>query len=210
MASAFYVDSSGVGSLTSAFRIPVSASLVVDAEATGELNRPLFITRFLVDGSAGTALASQSRVAAPTSFTITGLVDSNLISATNVTKFRTYSELSAHLPAVALSVTCPQLLWNGFESDGTNISIPLDQLPGLTAEKANATTGDWRKILRALLISAQQYETIFEPGSVLTAYHSWMITAVKPHAILTGVARQRFYTTITLAQIDDTTLKEEP
>jgi hypothetical protein len=44
-------------------------------------------------------------------------------------------------------------------SDGTNITIPIASLPGLTAATANATTGDLRQLLQSLMfLFHQRYE----------------------------------------------------
>jgi hypothetical protein len=55
----------------------------------------------------------------------------------------------------------PPLLWPNYTSDGTNITIPIADLEGLTAEEADAATGDWRKILQAFLLSAVTYHRSF-------------------------------------------------
>lgn len=39
----------------------------------------------------------------------------------------------------------------GYTSDGTNITIPIADIPGLTAPEAHTTTGDVRKLLYHLL-----------------------------------------------------------
>lgn len=51
----------------------------------------------------------------------------------------------------------PYLLWPGYSSDGTDIVIPIASIPGLTAAQADSTTGDWRDILQALLLSSRTY-----------------------------------------------------
>lgn len=45
----------------------------------------------------------------------------------------------------------PSALLPGYTSDGTNITIPLASLPGLTAAEADATTGDSREVIRAFM-----------------------------------------------------------
>lgn len=42
----------------------------------------------------------------------------------------------------------------GYSSDGTNITIPLAALPGLTSAEAHTSTGDARKIVKAILDKA--------------------------------------------------------
>ncbi|MEG4529889.1 hypothetical protein [Microcoleus sp. D2_18a_D3] len=45
----------------------------------------------------------------------------------------------------------PAEIFTGYTSDGTNITIPLASLPGLTAEEANATTGNVMEVSRQIL-----------------------------------------------------------
>lgn len=51
----------------------------------------------------------------------------------------------------------PTAMWSGYSSDGTNITIPIAALPGLTSDEANASTGDWRNIVLALVSKAYDY-----------------------------------------------------
>lgn len=44
----------------------------------------------------------------------------------------------------------PTELWSGYSSDGTDITIPIAALPGLTVGQAHTTTGDWRAIMQAI------------------------------------------------------------
>ena len=44
----------------------------------------------------------------------------------------------------------PTALFAGYSSDGTNITIPLANIPGLTAAEADATTVDWRSIFLSM------------------------------------------------------------
>jgi hypothetical protein len=55
----------------------------------------------------------------------------------------------------------PPLLWPSYASDGTSIIIPIADLIGLTAAEADATTGDWREILQAILLTAVEYHRSF-------------------------------------------------
>ena len=45
----------------------------------------------------------------------------------------------------------PSEIFTGYTSDGTNITIPLAALPGLTAAEANATTGNVMEVTRQIL-----------------------------------------------------------
>lgn len=51
----------------------------------------------------------------------------------------------------------PEQVIPGYSSDGTNITLPIASLIGLTAAEADAVTGDWREILQAILIKAVEY-----------------------------------------------------
>lgn len=48
----------------------------------------------------------------------------------------------------------PTQLWNGYTSDGTNITIPIASLSKLTVANANANTGNAADVLWALLDKA--------------------------------------------------------
>lgn len=48
----------------------------------------------------------------------------------------------------------PTELFAGYSSDGTNITIPIADILGLTAAEAHATTGDWRSIFLSLCATA--------------------------------------------------------
>lgn len=57
----------------------------------------------------------------------------------------------------------PTALFPGYTSDGTNITIPIAALDGLTAAEAHTTTGDWRQIVIAML------STLYKHYAGLTA-----------------------------------------
>ena len=54
-------------------------------------------------------------------------------------------------------VDTPTLLWPSYTSDGTNITIPIAAIDGLTDAEAHTTTGDWRSIMLALIATAHRY-----------------------------------------------------
>lgn len=64
----------------------------------------------------------------------------------------------------------PKFVFPGYSSDGTNITIPIDNLIGLTAAEADATTGDWREILQAWLLKATEYQRSIVWSSQARAY----------------------------------------
>lgn len=51
----------------------------------------------------------------------------------------------------------PTSIWPSYTSDGTNITIPIAALDGLTAAQANATTGDWRAIAVSFADTLQRH-----------------------------------------------------
>lgn len=65
----------------------------------------------------------------------------------------------------------PTALFAGYSSDGTNITIPIANIIGLTAAEADTTTGDWRSIFLSIC------------HTVLTHYDS-LAVADKPQAFV--------------------------
>jgi hypothetical protein len=55
----------------------------------------------------------------------------------------------------------PVYVIDGYSSDGTNITIPIASLIGLTAAEADAITGDWREILQAILLKAVEHHRTY-------------------------------------------------
>jgi hypothetical protein len=51
----------------------------------------------------------------------------------------------------------PTELWPSYTSDGTNITIPIAAIDGLTAAEAHTTTGDWRSIMLSLVSTAHRH-----------------------------------------------------
>jgi hypothetical protein len=58
-------------------------------------------------------------------------------------------------------VFLPSSLFIGYSTDGTSITIPISTLSGLTAAEADATTGDWREVLQAILRRSFDYSQLF-------------------------------------------------
>ena len=54
-------------------------------------------------------------------------------------------------------VKAPTSLWPSYTSDGTNITIPIAALDGLTAAEAHTTTGDWRSIMLSICSTAYRH-----------------------------------------------------
>lgn len=51
----------------------------------------------------------------------------------------------------------PTSIWSGYTSDGTNISIPIAALQGLTVAEADTVTGDWRAICLSFCATLYQH-----------------------------------------------------
>jgi hypothetical protein len=51
----------------------------------------------------------------------------------------------------------PTSLWPSYTSDGTNITIPIAALDGLTSAEAHTTTGDWRSIMLSICSTAYRH-----------------------------------------------------
>jgi hypothetical protein len=66
----------------------------------------------------------------------------------------------------------PTALWSGYSFDGTDLSIPLAALTGLTSAEANATTGDWREIMLAIISTAHTYYTALAAADKPQAFES--------------------------------------
>ena len=69
----------------------------------------------------------------------------------------------------------PTNLFANWSSDGTNVTLPIASLPELTSAEANASTGDLRKIVFALL------ERLF-------AWYNGLATADRPTKLAIGKA----------------------
>jgi len=72
-------------------------------------------------------------------------------------------------------VKAPTSLWPSYTSDGTNITIPIAALDGLTAAEADATTGDLRSIMLAFCSTGYRHYS-----ELLTADKPTMFTASMP------------------------------
>lgn len=66
----------------------------------------------------------------------------------------------------------PGTLFSSWSEDGTNITVPIASWPGLTADIADATTGDARKVIVSFAQQAFAWYNILEekPEAVSVAY----------------------------------------
>ena len=69
----------------------------------------------------------------------------------------------------------PTSLWPSYTSDGTNITIPIAALDGLTSAEAHTSTGDWRSIMLAICSTAYRHYS-----ELATADKPTMFTASMP------------------------------
>lgn len=51
----------------------------------------------------------------------------------------------------------PSSLFSSWSEDGTDITVPIASITGLTANEADGTTGDWRSILGRILDHSYNY-----------------------------------------------------
>jgi hypothetical protein len=75
--------------------------------------------------------------------------------------------------ADAASKFKPLDLFVGYSSDGTSITIPISSVIGLTAEEADAITGDWREVLQAILLRAVEHHRSFTWSEQLRTYNAF-------------------------------------
>jgi hypothetical protein len=61
-----------------------------------------------------------------------------------------------------VSLLAPRAVFYGYTFDGTSLSIPIADLAGLSVEEADVVTGDWRKILQAVLTYSVEYHSNFQ------------------------------------------------
>ena len=69
----------------------------------------------------------------------------------------------------------PIYLWDSYSSNGVSITIPLAALPGLLASEADATTGDWREILQAILVSSWEHSRLYTKQSLASQIVTYSI-----------------------------------
>lgn len=89
----------------------------------------------------------------------------------------------------------PTTLFSGYTSDGTNITIPIASLSGLTAAEANATTGDGREVLRSIMITATNAVSALPTADKPT---KMTLTASNPQAISPEQQRQTYTASFTV------------
>lgn len=90
----------------------------------------------------------------------------------------------------------PTALFTGWTEDGTDITLPLADLPGLTAAEADAASGDGREIVRIFL------NTVFTKIQALPSADrpsKMTITRGNPTGVSASEIRQSYTVTFDLA-----------
>jgi hypothetical protein len=62
----------------------------------------------------------------------------------------------------------PFLVFSGYITN--EVTIPIADLPGLTAEEADPVTGDWRKIVQSIFLASLQHEEPIPWSSIPKSY----------------------------------------
>jgi hypothetical protein len=90
----------------------------------------------------------------------------------------------------------PTDLFSGYTSDGTDITIPIASLPALTTGEANATTGDGREVLRAIIVQAK---TALDALATADKPTKLTLTSSNPTGVSASTIRQSYTMTFDLA-----------
>jgi len=93
-------------------------------------------------------------------------------------------------------VKAPTSLWPSYTSDGTNITIPIAALDGLTAAEAHTSTGDWRSIMLSICSTAYRHYSELATADKPTMFIASMPT-ITP--VSSGTLAGTFKTTFSFA-----------
>ena len=106
--------------------------------------------------------------------------------------------------------SAPTELWSGYTYANDTLSIPLADLDGLSAAEANATTGDWRAIMQALLVTLYNHynglETADKPAALVVSTPS--VQAVNS-GDFAGTVKATYSTSFYLT-LDGAVVSDEP
>lgn len=99
-----------------------------------------------------------------------------------------------------MALVTPVVIFPGYASDGTNITIPLADLTGLTAVEANATTGNGMEILRVIIDRANAALLALAPTArpVRASIEKAAPTIAFGAGVPTGTLRQTYTATFDL------------
>lgn len=102
----------------------------------------------------------------------------------------------------------PTALFAGYAFDGTDITIPIANITGLSAAEADASTGDWRNVFLSLCYTVLAYYDSLDDADKPQAFAADMptVTRVRTGA-LAGSLRQvyqfEFYNELPLTDVAD-------
>jgi hypothetical protein len=81
----------------------------------------------------------------------------------------------------------PTVVFPNYTTDGTDITIPIASLVGLTADEANATDGDGRELIRSLVATMKASIDALDTASKPTKL---TVTASNPSGLNASSIRQ--------------------
>jgi hypothetical protein len=102
----------------------------------------------------------------------------------------------------------PSALFPNYSSNGTNITIPLADIEGLTAAEAHTTSGDWRNIFLSICHTALQHYDSLATADKPQAFTADMPTVGRVRTgALAGSLRQvysfEFYNELPITDVAD-------
>ena len=90
-----------------------------------------------------------------------------------------------------------------WSEDGTDVTFPIASLSELTAAEADAATGDWRKVLFAVLEHAYTYYTALPSGDQPTKVVITRSTTVDASDVMTRTYTFRITSDILTKEVTD-------
>jgi hypothetical protein len=99
-----------------------------------------------------------------------------------------------------MAAVIPTQLFPGYISDGTTITIPIADLPGLSAAEANAATGNAMEVLRTIIAKAESQLMTLAPTArpVRSSLTKAAPTIAVGTGITSGTLRQSYTVTFDL------------
>jgi hypothetical protein len=70
-------------------------------------------------------------------------------------------------------ILSPTIVFPNYSFDGTNITIPISELPGLSVEEADAVSGNWIDIFQAFCRADHNWSERFNPRTNPNTVSSW-------------------------------------
>ena len=97
----------------------------------------------------------------------------------------------------------PSSFLTDWSEDGTDITVPIASFSELTAAEADATTGDWRKIVFAFLEHLYSYYTSLPSGDQPTKLAITRTTTVTSEDVMTRTYTIRITSDILSKEVSD-------